>query len=271
MPSTLAGLFGSLPRPVQRPLRAGWYELLSLLDHSVHMTFMNYGWASLAPAAQPLTLQPKDEPNRYCIQLYHRVASAIDLRGLDVLEIGCGRGGGASYVKRYLHPRSLTGLDLTFRAVAFCKRHYAAIPGLVFVRGRAEAPQFGDETFDAVLNVESSHCYADMPRFLASVRRVLKPGGHFLFADFRAREEVDTLRRRLQDAGLNLLAEENISANVVRALEMDNTRKQELIDRRVPKALRGLFDEFAGMQGTHSAYASLRRGDKLYLRYVLQK
>ncbi len=29
-----------------------------------------------------------------------------------------------------------------------------------------------------------------MPRFLGEVRRVLKPGGWFLFADFRKREEM---------------------------------------------------------------------------------
>ena len=63
---------------------------------------MNYGWASLDPTASALTLRPEDEPNRYCIQLYHRVASVVDLCGSDVLEVGCGRGRGASYVMRYL-------------------------------------------------------------------------------------------------------------------------------------------------------------------------
>ena len=31
--------------------------------------------------AQKLVLSPEDEPNRYCIQFYHRVAAAVDLRG----------------------------------------------------------------------------------------------------------------------------------------------------------------------------------------------
>ncbi len=47
---------------------------------------MNYGWASLDPSDQALSLLPEDERNRYCIQLYHRVAGAIDLSGMDVLE-----------------------------------------------------------------------------------------------------------------------------------------------------------------------------------------
>ena len=35
-------------------------------------------------------------------QLYHYVAAAVDLDGEKVLEVGSGRGGGASYVARLL-------------------------------------------------------------------------------------------------------------------------------------------------------------------------
>ncbi|MGH7787775.1 MAG: MGH1-like glycoside hydrolase domain-containing protein, partial [Candidatus Binatia bacterium] len=41
-----------------------------------------------------ITLDDADEPNRYSIQLYHRVATQVDLAGKDVLEVGCGHGGG---------------------------------------------------------------------------------------------------------------------------------------------------------------------------------
>jgi ubiquinone/menaquinone biosynthesis C-methylase UbiE len=259
-----------LLRAVQFPFIRTWYEVMSRLDRDADMTFMNYGWASLDPAAEPLALQPQDEPNRYCIQLYHRVASAIDLRGLDVLEVGCGRGGGASYIQRYLKPKSMTGLDFAAKAIQFCKHHYAT-PGLTFVRGNAQALEFGAEAFDVVLNVESSHCYGSMDQFLSGVHRVLRPGGHFLFADHRYKEDIDALRQHLRDSGLTLREEEDISANVVRALEMDNARKEALIDQKVPRAPRHFFKEFAGMEGTRSSYATLLSGDKVYLRAVLQK
>jgi SAM-dependent methyltransferase len=51
------------------------------------------------------------------------------------------------------------------------------------------------------INVEASHCYADVPRFLAEVQRVLTPGGLLLFADFRRRDpEFNTLRRQIAGA-----------------------------------------------------------------------
>jgi ubiquinone/menaquinone biosynthesis C-methylase UbiE len=231
---------------------------------------MNYGWASLDPTSQELPLQAEDEPNRYCIQLYHRVASAVELRGLDTLEVGCGRGGGASYVMRYLNPRSMTGLDQAARGIQFCQRHHA-VPGLTFVRGDAQALEFDPESFDVVLNVESSHCYPKVERFFSGVQRVLKPGGYFLFADHRPKGQVDTLLRQLRESGLTIHEEEDIGPNVVRALELDNVRKQALIQDKVPRFLRRFFDEFAGMEGTRSSYATLRSGDKVYLRFVMQK
>jgi SAM-dependent methyltransferase len=265
----LVNLFYRLPLRVQLPLSKGWYEYISAMDRGADMILMNYGWADLDPAVVPLPLQPEDEPNRYCLQLYHQVAGAVDLRGRDVLEVGCGRGGGAAYVARYLQPHSMIGLDLTANAIRFCRAHYAVL-GLSFVRGRAERLPFPPASFDVVINVESSHCYSPMAGFLRSVRRVLRPGGYLLYADHRDREQADTLRGEFADAGFAVLEAQVINANVIRALELDNERKQALIREKVPPAFQHLFGEFAAMEGTRSIYSLLQSGEKVYLRYVLR-
>ncbi len=133
-----------------------------------------------------LPLAASDEPNRFGIQLYHRVATQADLNGKQVLEVSCGHGGGASYLVRTLHPASYTGLDFNADGIAFCRKRHK-LPGLDFVHGDAESLPFADQSFDAVINVEASHAYPRFPRFLAEVVRVLRPGGHFLYADFRDR------------------------------------------------------------------------------------
>src|SRR5580658_10268320 len=71
-----------------------WYSTLSLLAQD-DVTFLNYGYATSGAGGTTLQLEAVDEANRYPIQLYNRVASAVDLRGKDVLEVGSGRGGGA--------------------------------------------------------------------------------------------------------------------------------------------------------------------------------
>ena len=59
---------------------------------------MNYGYAPLDPQTEKLVLDDADESDRYCIQLYQHVASAVDRLGLSVLEVGSGRGGGSGYI-----------------------------------------------------------------------------------------------------------------------------------------------------------------------------
>lgn len=247
-----------------------WYDLMSRIDRHDTMLFMNYGWADLDPQSRPIQLDAGDENDRYCIQLYYRVAGAADLGDKDVLEIGSGRGGGASWVMRRFGLRTMTGLDFSPAGVGFCNSHYR-VPGLSFVTGDAEALHFEPDSFDAVINVESSHCYGSMDRFLAGVFRVLKPGGCFLYSDYHSPEGLCRVRTLLADSGFETVSEEDISANVVRALELDDDRKASLIDRLVPRILRGLFREFAGMQGTSTFNGALRNGTRKYSRFVLSK
>jgi SAM-dependent methyltransferase len=252
----------------KRLLWRHWYQYLAgyrLAD----WRFMNYGYAAVDPSEEAVVLQPEDEPNRYAIQLYHRVAGAVELKGRDVLEVGCGRGGGSSFVKRYFHPQQMTGVDFSAKAVRFCGKHHR-LDGLSFAHGDAEALPFGDESFDAVINVESSHCYGSMPAFLREVKRVLRPGGHFLFADVRAAEDRDRLRQQIEETGLTVLQHQDVTANVLEALRQDSRRKLALIERSVNKRLVGTFRQFAAIEGS-DVFQGFENRTAIYLRYALQK
>ena len=245
------------------------YPTLTRLVKNQRIVFLNYGYASLDPAAPQIALDAADEPNRFCIQLYQRVAGAVDLRGGDLLEVSCGHGGGADYVMRYLHPATLTGVDLNPQAIQFCRQHHTC-SGLSFVHGSAEALEFKDESFDAVINVEASHCYGSMQRFLQEVKRVLRPGGHFLFADIRRQEDIALLNDQLARSGLEILSTEDITANVIQSIELDNARKKEWVQTLAPRGFRGFFEGFARLKETPS-YAALASREECYLRYVLRK
>jgi SAM-dependent methyltransferase len=186
--------------------------------------FFNMGYEEDPPMAIPLT--PDDEPNRYCIQLYHRVATQVDLEGKDVLEVSCGHGGGASYLTRTLKPASYSGLDLNPDGVEFCRRHHQ-LQGLEFVQGDAENLPFPDESFDAVVNVEASSYYA-LPRFFSEVERVLRPGGFLLYADVRyGRDQIARWDRELQDCPLQKVSGRVVSEQVALGLERNVPRYQE--------------------------------------------
>ena len=230
---------------------------------------MNYGYAPLDGQTGVVCLDESDADNRYCIQLYHHVACAVGLKNMNVLEVGSGRGGGADYINRYLKPEKMVGVDFSEDAVKFSNRNHAD-SGLSFEVGNAESLPFEDNSFDVIINVESSHCYGSMDAFLGQVERVLREGGYFLFADFRSKGEIDVLREALDKSGLTLIKETDITLNILHALELDNERRTTLIKKTVHKPLVQPFLEFAGAKGSKS-YEKFRTGETVYLSFVLQK
>jgi SAM-dependent methyltransferase len=150
----------------------------------------------------------------------HRTAGQVDLSDKQVQEVSCGHGGGASYLVRTLHPASYTGLDFNADGIAFCQKRHQ-LPGLDFVHGDAESLPFGDESFDAVIIVEASHAYPRLPRLLAEVARVLRPGGHFLYAVFRGSDEFAVWQAALSDAPMRLSSRRDINPEVLRGMERD--------------------------------------------------
>jgi ubiquinone/menaquinone biosynthesis C-methylase UbiE len=244
-----------------------WYRYLSRRFHDGDWSFMNYGLVP-DPGAPALALRPEDEPDRTWIALYQQVVAAVDLTGAAVLEVGSGRGGGASFIKRYRGPATMLGLDISDSAVALCRQRHR-IDGLSFQQGDAEAMPIESATMDAVVNVESSHCYGSLPTFLAEVRRVLRPGGHFLYADFRASADIPAWLDDIRAAGFIEQERQDITAAVVRAIERDQEQRAQLIERSIPKALLPTFRQFAGVPGS-LIHEGLCARQLIYLRFVLQ-
>lgn len=246
------------------------YEYISLFDNDAIALFLNYGFADLDLNSIPLELPAEDEENRYPIQLYYHVAKAIDWYGLEALEVSSGRGGGSRFIKQHFQPKQITGIDFSRKAVSFCNRYYS-IDGLSFTHGNAESLPFPNNSFDIILNIEASFYYPNFRRFLNHVIRVLKPGGYFLYADMRYKEEIETWRAQLRDSGLQLVREEDITCNVVKALAMDHNRRRNLVNQYVPNLFRGLFSQFVGITYAGLARSEPKIGERIYLYFVLRK
>jgi SAM-dependent methyltransferase len=144
------------------------------------------------------------------------------------------------------------------------------VEGLSFVEGDALSLPFGEGAFDVVMNVEASHCYPDFGRFLSEVGRVLKPGGHFLFADFREAGRRAEMEGALRASGMEVVADEDISARVVAGMRLNSPGYRALIQRLVPRPLRGLAGRFAGVEGSR-IFRELQTGQTVYLLYHLRK
>lgn len=119
--------------------------------------------------------------------------------GIDVLDVGCGRGCIVhGLAARYPNSR-FTGMDLSADAIAFA-RLAASRQGLVNARFEAiDLSDFDDtgnpESFDLVLALDAIHDQAAPLNVLAGIRRALEPGGTFIMQDIcgtsHIHEDVD--------------------------------------------------------------------------------
>lgn len=244
-----------------------WYPYLTVQLREDGVLFLNYAFETDPPVG--LELDPVDEPDRACIQLYHHVASQTVIRGKDVLEVSCGHGGGASWITRTMQPASYTGVDLNPSGISFCKHRHQGVPGLTFRQGDAQSLPFPDASFDVVINVEASHCYPDFPGFLKEVARVLKPGGHFVYADFRFSDGFDAWNEAISQAPMTLVQSRDISPDVLRGMEINGERSLRLVRQRLPSVLHSLGRDFAGVPGSRLNEA-LKSGALSYRSYCFQ-
>ena len=105
----------------------------------------------------------------------------LELRGADILEVGCGNGYAASLitargVNRY------TGLDIMPEQLEIARKRNLA--NACFVLGSADdLSAFPDKSFDAILDFCILHHVEGWRTFFEESRRVLKDGGSIYAAD----------------------------------------------------------------------------------------
>jgi ubiquinone/menaquinone biosynthesis C-methylase UbiE len=193
----------------------------------------------------------------------------IELDNKQVLEVGSGRGGGASWIAKSKKPSNLIGVDFSKEAVSLCNIWYEQ-NNLKFLEGNAQDLPFEDSSFDTVYNVESSHCYGDVNKFVSEAYRVLREGGNFCWTDFRDKPTMEKLHEIFLDSEFQIMSKREITPEVLVALDEINESKLQGIRESVPRTMRKSFETFAGVQGT-PVYEAFKAGNLHYQRYLMVK
>lgn len=105
--------------------------------------------------------------------------------GIDVLDVGCGRGRALAQLARS-YPRSrFTGLDLSPDALAYAESLAGDLGNLSFVGGDATrlVEVFAASSFDLVTTFDALHDQAHPAAVLAGIRTLLRPEGLYLAQD----------------------------------------------------------------------------------------
>lgn len=246
----------------EKPRQFLWqqlYDSLCWLYPQTRWKVMNYGYALLNDDGKLIpNLDAQDEEERFCLQLYHYIATSFNsvknLNGYNVLEVGSGRGGGLNYVSTYLGAKECFGVDFSENQVKFCTQAYASNPNISFHHGNSEnlvaVNALRDKKIDLVINIESSHCYGNFKEFVRQVDKILAPGGYFIITDFREKKDIEQFEADLTSFSLKIHKKEDISINVLHALKLDEKRRSNLIEKNVNFALKPFFRKFSGLQGT---------------------
>ena len=243
-----------------------WYTVFASQYESSDLRCMNYGYYDKEFHPQ---LKAEDEQERYPLQLYHHVASQSVISEKLVLEVGSGRGGGASYLAKTLNPKHYTGIDISPTAVDLCSGFYDQ-KNLDFKVGDSENIPFGDSSVDIIINIESSHCYGSFSGFLKEIYRVLKPGGKFLFCDFRPANEIGLLLEKFEPVGFKKRGYNDITQNVIEALKRLSKYRKDKIHSKLPGFLHSILEAFAGVEGS-KVFTSFENKTLTYISACFEK
>lgn len=110
--------------------------------------------------------------------------------GIDVVDIGCGRGMGITALAAAFPNSRFTGYDLCEETIAYARAN-AAAEGLTNIRfDRLDVAELEGEAYDLVFTFDAVHDQAQPATVLSNIRRILKPGGVYLMQDIDARTDV---------------------------------------------------------------------------------
>lgn len=203
--STTAGGWRSFYNKLSRRL-----EDVGVADSSF---FLNYGYLPIDSNNESAFEIREGTFNVNSVRLVLEVVGPVDLNDRTIVEIGCGRGGNSALIAEKFNGQ-VTGIDMSSEAIAFCSRAHTK-DTIDFKVGDALDLPLPDECCDAVVNVESSHSYGNLPKFLNEVRRVCRADAWFLHTDFLSPEDWDYVRARLKALGFVTESDRDITANVL--------------------------------------------------------
>jgi len=97
-----------------------------------------------------------------------------------VLDIGCGSGWATRLLAESAMNGSVTGIDISDEMIRVARDASLLFPNTDFQVASAEQLPFDDAEFTCAFSMESLYYYANIPKALAEIRRVLRPGGLFV-------------------------------------------------------------------------------------------
>lgn len=179
----------------------------NILQNNRNFIFMNHGYFPIHEKARDYLLD--SSASLYC-QFIDKIKSNTNV---NLLDIGCGRGGGAHLMRNVYGFYNVHACDYNEDNIKFCKETFSNIH--FSVEDAQELKSYSEDFFDYVFNIESSHCYPNKIDFFKSVYRVLKNDGLFFYADIFRKNKLDDEISQYFD----IIEKKDITYNVLNSCE----------------------------------------------------
>lgn len=138
------------------------------------------------------------------------------MKGKDVLEVACFRGGGSRYLAEVAGTRRYVATDNIQEHVDICHRLHSEHPGLTFELADAlELPsRYTSNEFDFVLCIQAAAQFSDLGAFVRGAWHVLRPGGRLIIADALTRDNLKSVLDALDEMSFVIDANTDLSRAV---------------------------------------------------------
>jgi len=225
------------------------YNRINILFGDSSIDFMNHGYS---PSYEIISEDDFIFKNQ--ISLYLNMFEGIDSKDKKILEVGCGRGGGISAIKKYLDTDKLFACDINRLSIEYCKNNQDN--SIEFKVSDAHKLDYPDNFFDILVSVESSHCYHLPELFFSEVSRVLKPGGVFLYTD--CGKNINKFGSEVSE--FTDIKKEDITKNVRESCLEDYEKwKLLILDEAIKEKITGIALEKS---------KEYSKGSGMYLKYI---
>lgn len=217
------------------------------------LTFNTWGYAWPPEWGTNPTTSPSD-PERFGKNAYTglfefpQVKEYVAQRDgkVHVVEMGCGTGAGAHHVCSKVLPKcTYEAVDMQLAGIETCRRKFVPELGGRLVATHADATKLAipDGSADIVV-VNETHvtertgvCTDEDQRFFRTMRRILKPGGFFVWGNAIPDPTWQPCYEFLESLGMKKLAEHDVTKYAVQARDEDKGRVDAYIDQCLHKFL----------------------------------
>jgi len=261
-----SSLFSNLAGFVFHLFDLAAYEFLYKISPARSNKFFNGGYLPLAPDMVDTSDLAGEE---HCAMMYHLVAHSqvkqLKLQPENILDIGCGQGGGLMYVSKLYPNASFTGIDRNRTVVKLARKNLALNNRVQFEYTSGNTLQLPRDSFDFIISV-GAPTYFGLSKYVNETANLLKPGGVISFsAGYRQgchEAIIAELKAAAADNNLAFLSYNDITSNTFASLKADIPRRIELVNK-VPWPFRLYGRKWADLPGSteYQEYEDGRRTD----------